>query len=96
MKKIILISSLFLFSCQGLKINRVNLPSKNTNITKPAIPTIDSNTTIMGVDSTDVNIFDPSSFSAVEVFMILLAIISFVCIASFLPYFISYIKKKRS
>ena len=95
MKKILIALSLFISSCVSKVTNVKNYKTKNDTTPTPQ-SNVDSNSTLLGVDTSSVNIFNPSYFSAVEVFAVIIVIILLLCFMSYLPLLKEYVKKKRS
>ena len=95
MKKIIILLTVLLTSCTSKVTNlKRTLPQNKSQLGSQN--QIESNSTIMGIDPSSVNIFNPNYFSPVEVFGILILIIVLLCFGSLLPNIKKYIKKKRS
>ena len=93
MNKLLLIILLLFSSCSSSVIQK---KQQITHKPHQAHQTIDSNQTILGVNQSDVNIFNPNYFSPVQVFLVILFIILLLCFISLSPYILKFIKKKRS
>lgn len=93
--KLILLSFIFLFCSCKSKLVKYKTTSPTAN-TQPASTEVESNSTILGIDTPSVNIFNPDHFSPFEVSLVLISIILTLCFSSFLPNIKKYINKKRS
>ena len=94
MKKILIILLLLSTSCVSRSTHNKNSISKNNLIQSQS--QTDSNSTVLGIDSSSVNVFNPNLFSPSEVFGVIIFIILLLCFISLSPHFKKFIDKKRS